>query len=347
MVTNNSQRSALPDILKGIAVIRMIVVHLMEVFATAEIYQSQLGKLLVFLAGPPGAPLFMIIMGFFIAKSSKGLQVSIYRGIKLIVWGLLLNIGMNFHLLLKIISGSVHLNPWPYVFGVDILFLAGFSLIIMAICKRIFKDRILIYVLLAVLFALLGQILPDYKGGSEWLKYVFAFFKSSEAWSYFPLFPWATYPVAGYVFYLLNTKYQFHDITARGLVYIAASLFLVLALSFSWGFKIAASAELYYHHSLVFAIWVLTLIAFWVILIHLFTRNNESIKPLGYLKWAGRYVTNFYVFQWLLIGNIGTAIYKTQGSWAILIWFVVITVSTSGLVYLYRIIKAHGKAIRD
>jgi hypothetical protein len=48
----------------------------------------------------------------------------------------------------------------------------------------------------------------------------------------------------------------------------------------------------------------------------------------------------------LLIGNIGTAIYKTQESLAILVWFVVITVIASAMVYLYRIIKVRGKAIR-
>jgi hypothetical protein len=65
--------------------------------------------------------------------------------------------------------------------------------------------------------------------------------------------------------------------------------------------------------------------------------NTMAVK---YLRWVGRYVTNFYVFQWLLIGNIGTAIYKTQESQAILLWFVVITVASSVLVYVYRIIKA-------
>ena len=42
MNTKLSSRSPLPDVLKGIAVIRMILVHLMAVFATPEIYDLSL-----------------------------------------------------------------------------------------------------------------------------------------------------------------------------------------------------------------------------------------------------------------------------------------------------------------
>lgn len=330
---------ALPDILKGIAVIRMILVHLFEVFATPEIYQDNTWHLLVFLAGPPGAALFMVIMGYFIARSSADLKSSINRGFKLLLWGLLLNIGMNFHLLVKILSGAVSLNPWPYVFGVDILFLAGFSMILLGVLKTLFRNRVLPFVVFTLLIASIGSFLPSYNGDLTSLKYVLSFFVGGQPWSYFPLIPWAAYPLAGYVLYQMNEKFQFSGFSRKGMLYVASSMFIILALSFTWGFKTASSLELYYNHSLLFFLWILLLILFWVIIIHLITMKHTNTTVVKYLRWVGRYVTNFYVFQWLLIGNIGTAIYKTQQGTALLLWFLFILITTSLLVYLWRKIR--------
>ena len=342
----SGSRIALPDILKGIAVVRMILVHLFEVFATPDIYNDKIWHWLVFIAGPPGAALFMVVMGYFIARSSNDPANIITRGFKLLLWGLLLNIGMNLHLLLKIASGAISVNPWPYVFGVDILFLAGFSMILLGVLKTVFRNRGFPFVVLALLFASAGSFMPFCPGDLNFMKYMLAFFIGGQPWSYFPVFPWAAYPLAGFAFYWINEKYQFSGFSGKGMLYAASSLFVILALSFSWGFRTASSPELYYNHSLLFFLWVLLLILFWIIVIHLTTMKYISAAAVRYLRWVGRYVTNFYVFQWLLIGNIGTAVYKTQNGMAILIWFFAITVSTSGLVYVYRMIKARGKAIR-
>jgi uncharacterized membrane protein len=230
---------ALPDILKGIAVIRMILVHLFEVFATPEIYQDNTWHLLVFLAGPPGAALFMVIMGYFIARSSADLKSSINRGFKLLLWGLLLNIGMNFHLLLKILSGAVSLNPWPYVFGVDILFLAGFSMILIGVLKYLFRNHVVPFVAFALLIAAIGSYLPSYNGNLIFFKYVLSFFVGGQSWSYFPVLPWAAYPLAGYVFFQMNEKIQFSGFSGKGMLYVASGMFIILAMSFTWGFRIA------------------------------------------------------------------------------------------------------------
>lgn len=330
--TSSASRLALPDILKGVAVIRMIIVHLMEVFASPEIYQSQAGKLLVFLAGPPGAPLFMVIMGYFIAASGKEMQDGVYRGLKLIVWGLLLNLGLNFHLLLKIAFGIVQANPWPYVFGVDILFLAGFSLIFLSVCKNLFRHQALAYVILFMVFTILTPLLPKYEGGSDVARYLFAFIWSAETWSYFPIFPWMAYPAAGFAFYLFNRRYGFSGFSAKGLIYIASLLLLVLAITFEWGFNIVADTGQYYHHALLFAVWILMMIAFWVIIIHLITRKFTKTIVIRYFQWTGHHVTNFYVFQWLLIGNIGTVLFKTQHAWALTGWFLFVAAASGLLV---------------
>ncbi|PJB59375.1 MAG: hypothetical protein CO098_03725, partial [Bacteroidetes bacterium CG_4_9_14_3_um_filter_41_19] len=91
-----------PDLLKGMAVILMIQVHLIELFATQEIYDSFFGQLLLFLGGPPAAPVFMAVMGYFLAFSKRGLLFDVKRGFKLIIWGFALNIGLNLNLFFHI-----------------------------------------------------------------------------------------------------------------------------------------------------------------------------------------------------------------------------------------------------
>jgi surface polysaccharide O-acyltransferase-like enzyme len=81
----NRNRTA--DLLKGLAVIFMIQVHLLELFATQDIYVSWIGKISLFLGGPPAAPVFMVVMGYYFASSKRTLKSGTVRGLKLILLG--------------------------------------------------------------------------------------------------------------------------------------------------------------------------------------------------------------------------------------------------------------------
>jgi len=139
-------RNKTADILKGLAVIFMVQVHLTELFASPDWYSGFLGKASLFIGGPPAAPVFMAVMGYFLAYGNKNLMGNLYRGVKLLVWGFLLNVGLNMNLFVHIFSGKLNLNPWDYLFGVDILFLAGLSVIVVALVY-IFSERTSIFFL--------------------------------------------------------------------------------------------------------------------------------------------------------------------------------------------------------
>jgi uncharacterized membrane protein len=64
-------RDGTADLLKGFAVLFMIQVHIMEQFATPDTCNSIIGKISMFLGGPFCAPVFMAVMGYFLAFSSK------------------------------------------------------------------------------------------------------------------------------------------------------------------------------------------------------------------------------------------------------------------------------------
>jgi len=115
------KRLRIPDLLKGLAILFMIQVHIMELFIDYAGRESIVGKVSLFLGGPFTAMVFMIVMGYLVAKSQKTTVQTLLRGLKIFVLGFFLNIGLNFHLLLKIKYDGWPYNPLEYIFGVDIL----------------------------------------------------------------------------------------------------------------------------------------------------------------------------------------------------------------------------------
>ena len=76
-------RDATADLLKGTAVVLMIQIHLMELFALPDVCDSWVGKVSLFLGGPPAAPLFLLVMGYYTAASTRSMGGLLLRGIKL------------------------------------------------------------------------------------------------------------------------------------------------------------------------------------------------------------------------------------------------------------------------
>lgn len=332
-------RIGLPDFLKGVAVALMVQVHLMELFALPEIQQSMAGKISLFLGGPAAAPLFMVVMGYFQARSEKPLSRRIWLGLKLILWGFLLNIGLNAHLLLKIANGTFELNPLTYLFGVDILFLAGLSVIIIAIIWHLFADKLLIWAIMLVLAASINPWIPVYSGTMSWIKYIEAYFWGYHSWSYFPLFPWLSYPLAGYLFGLLCKTSVFKLLIEKYLLQVLLIIAVPLLLFFTFGFRVASNLPVYYHHNEWFVMWTISFLVALTILsqyIMKFTGNNLLIR---YVRWMGRNVTAFYVIQWLIIGNVATAVFQTMQWTGLLLWFSIVMFSTALMVFLWEKLK--------
>lgn len=327
------QRTA--DLLKGLAVIFMIQVHLMELFALQQIFDGALGKASLFLGGPPAAPVFMAVMGFYLAQSKKGLVSSLKRGLKLILWGFALNIGLNLNLFYHIYEGSINLSPLEYIFGVDILFLAGLSLIIIAFLKHIFSDKILVYVIVLIITILIPEFInpPAYEGVS---KYFGAYLYSDHWWSYFPLIPWFAYVLIGYIFNLEKENISLHY--EKNKLKVIFGTFTLFILGLVYKMDVSANLEQYYHHGVFYFFFVLIFIILWASIAHEITIRFNN-KFTAYIEWLGKNVTRAYVFQWLIIGNIATAVYKTQNEFQLSLWLIGILILVSLAVYGWGLMK--------
>ncbi len=330
------QRSITADVLKGLAVIFMIQVHIMEVFADTSIYHSLTGRISLFLGGPPAAPVFMAVMGYFLAASSKGMMQTITRGFKLILGGLALNVAINLNLLYRIISGTSDANPLTFVFGIDILVLAGFTVIFTALLKKIFDLNFLIplaagLMILAVT-PMVNSALPA-TGGTP--AYLLSVFGGEAAWSYFPLFPWMAYPFFGYSGFLFVKSGYAIPLDDKRVSAVFLTLWTVfIAFTINYGIGIAANLKEYYHHGILYGTWV---IAFTAGFAHLISRISTSLPEspfLEYFAMIGRNVTLAYVIQWVIIGNTGTAIYRSLDLRDSYVAFILVMLITSGVVYL-------------
>ena len=255
-------RQPVPDLLKGVAVIAMIQVHVMEQFARPEIFNGPPGKVSLFLGGPFAAPVFMAVMGYFLGKARPGgreaeknkIWMKFRRGGALILLGLLLNIGLNFTLLVNIFRGKFEADPFQYIFGADILPLAGLSILIIGLMEVLLKKRGIAALILA---AAIPAITPFITGLPEQYKYVQAFIGSPEKWSYFPLFPWLAYPLLGYGWRRFELEYpSMYDFIVKNLkIVLIISVALVLALAMP-AYRNVTELGAYYHHGILLFCWM-------------------------------------------------------------------------------------------
>lgn len=314
-------RLRIPDLLKGLAILFMIQVHIMELFIDYAGRESIVGKVSLFLGGPFTAMVFMIVMGYFVAKSQKTIGQTLFRGVKIFVLGFFLNVGLNFHLLLKIKYAGWPYNPMEYIFGVDILYLAGLSIIFLSVLKRIRKNQAVISLLLLLGVLLLSGPVNEILTFPE-RNYITPFIGGNYSWSYFPLFPWLAYPLAGYFFFFAEDSIK-QFISRKKEWAISMFVFLVAAVIYfsKMGFTTSVNLPAYYHHSFKYGWWALGLLIIWTAFFYLLVKKFRLSWIEQFLAWMGKNITLIYVVQWLIIGNIATAIYQTQTLSRFPLWF--------------------------
>ncbi|HXU28717.1 MAG TPA: heparan-alpha-glucosaminide N-acetyltransferase domain-containing protein [Bacteroidia bacterium] len=336
-----NNRTQIADLLKGIAVLLMIQVHIIELFATQQISDSYVGKFLLFLGGPFVAPVFAIFIGYFLANSKKNTKQLIGRGVGIFFLGIILNLVLNFNLILSVSKGEFAIDLLPYVFGVDILPFAGLAIILLAIFKNLFKKNMYVVFVVAILVAFFGQYFLRFVPENIFLKYISSFFYGSNRWSYFPLFPWLAYPLIGIGFYNLKQKFDLEK-TYNAIPKIGIMILFLMFMAFTIFYAVSVSANLqaYYHHGLLFFLWAIVFLAFYSFFINVINLIVGDFVLIKYVKWLGKNVTLIYVLQWVMIGNYATEIYKTISSLLYLVTsFILVLSIASFLSYLFISVK--------
>lgn len=328
------KRLLLPDLLKGLAAFFMVQIHITELFIDSAGRESAFGKTTLFLGGPFAAVVFMIVMGYFIAKNKESSRQNLLRGVKIFVLGFLLNVGLNFHLLLKIKFDGWPYNPLEYLFGVDILYLAGMSISILSGLKSLKKGQgwASLILLLAVI-TLTGFMNEKLMVTNHY--FVLPFIAGAYSWSYFPLFPWLAYPLAGFIFAQHQEKISlFFDRQKIFSITLITVIAVLVLLYYKQGINTTIDLPSYYHHTFRYALWALGLTLLWPISLQFFLKFFPGAMAVNFFCWIGKNITLFYVIQWLIIGNIATSIFQSQPIYTYIYWFGSIFAATVLFVFL-------------
>lgn len=330
-------RNPVPDFLKGIAVLLMIQVHVAELLLKPQAYSDWVGQVALFLGGLPAAPIFMVIMGYYLAKSKTQGWAFLVRSAYLFGGGVLLNIGLNFSLLI-----TQWVEPIPYegysaynyIFGVDILLFAGLATLIIGFLRKLVMPKPYAWMAMALVVVIVSQFVPNWFSTQAREGYVMAFVSGSSFWSYFPLFPWLAYPLTGLAFAYFEEQYNSNHSRLHKAIAVFALLYF--AWQFAPSFAVSIDLHTYYHHGLPFYLWALTGMALMAMAVKwLFGHLSQSFV-LKQVCRIGKRVTIIYVMQWLLIGNLASlGWYKTLSPLQYLIWSGLLIIASSVFGWLW------------
>lgn len=309
---HQSKRIIALDLIKGMSVVGMIIIHTLLTFADVK-SQSEtfIGSFIVFLGR--GTSIFLICMGLtFMTSRNQSLKSSITRGGLLLVAALVMNF-LKF--IFPVIVGFAPDNfiqryGWEgpieqqYLYLMllgDILQLAGMSLLIIGFIRKYVKSKYGILII-GLLTALVSREVSGINMDYPVVNYVLDLLFNNDfpAYVYFPVFPWISFIIIGmffgkwYVELNYDRKQLFKSMLYIGLLFVALGAPLVFAYgdyNYNGFYHMGPGGVLY------FAGW--TLIFLWGIFrISLNIKENKFIKLL---KYCSKNLTSMYVIQWVLI----------------------------------------------
>jgi uncharacterized membrane protein len=309
------ERLEFVDLARGIAVIFMIAVHVLMVYANSTVKESHFGVIVEFLGGPPAAPVFMFLMGLsFIYASKKDLKASIFRGLKIFLAGYILNFFRA--VLLKytlnefapeflIGSSFENISYITLLTIVDILQLAGLSIIILALVRE-FKLNKYIVLSTTIVISLISPMLWGINTNNPLINFVFDLFWGDNPVSgfientvAFPLFPWVAFPLLGYFFGTMLTesgskdKVLLYSLIPGGVSFIVG--LALLANNFDYHFND------YYHARIGSMLFMSGFIVIWLFLCNVLVRQIKSNPIFNGVYYLSKSVTNIYFIQWVVI----------------------------------------------
>ena len=338
---NKKERIKFFDFARGIAIFCMILQHAVIVFDKSSGSDSGLGRIIILLGTAPAAPVFMFIMGvFFINRNPSDMSYGIKRGLKLLLLGYVLNVvrfclpAMTLDKYGLVLEGNT--SPATLFFIVDILQMAGLSLIVMALARRWVQKT---WIWIAMPFAV-SLVSPMLWGKAAEVPGM-ALLWGDQDGVFFPLFPWIIYPLAGMAYgrgYLAHPK---RSIFMKKTVFPAFAM--IMAGSIMW--HLFSNAD-YFVGSyarggpalhLVMSGFVMGWMAlcFWIVDR---IKENPIFRVLYF--WSKNVIVVYFI-QWILIGW-GLFIFqkKTQHALAALLLGFVFVGLTHGVTRIYVYLKA-------
>ena len=340
-----NQRLKTIDLARGASVFIMIIVHTLWMYGTTTLQSSSAFGAVIHVLGK-GTASFLVAMGLSMALSRRQTPVLlIKRGMQLLLLAYLMN-AAKFWLPIEVFNtmpeSFINAYGWqsPLSAGQlqfmlltgDILQLAGVSLLLFG-ALNIARWKTGFIAALAVIIALTSQFL---RGQQFTLSpYISDLFFANNYQVYFPVFPWISAILTGYV---LGRLYLSHQQNAEYLYKVCAQLGAVLLIiGAAWlmvDFKGQFNNFFHLNGGGISYLIGLNLCALAAIQFIFANKYNGPITRA--LLYASKHVTALYVIQWVLIcWFMGALGYHTLSLWPTLCMMVLMSLLTFAVHSVY------------
>ncbi len=309
------------DLARGFTVLLIAPIHSMLLYSQPAVRFTLVGQLFAFIAEGPGAPLFMVLMGVSFALKPDHRFSDVLKKAALL---LLTGYGLNF---IKFVlpyeggwmpAGLQHdlqvpdkRGAWVLLLGVgDILQFAGPALIVLYGVTR-FRSYPCIAASLALSVAWMAPLVWDIHSRYPILNYILQLAAGQPPRTFFPVFPWLTYPLAGLTIgHLLRRDGPgcFRFLGAWGLALIGISIvfgFVYPNLPPTTFYR-TYPVDTAYHLGIV------------LLALHFWDQIYRCVKLNHFfriLRYSSKHITLIYLIQWIVISLFLPLVgYQTLGT---------------------------------
>ncbi len=308
------------DLMRGLAVLCMILVHTQMFYLSTDFYSDLFYKVVDFLGGAPAAPVFLFLMGYvFSLKKDTRWYAVLKRAFQLLFLGYLLNILRQ---ALPNYLWGLHHRP-DYIESllmIDILQMAGPALVLLNLLKRWPS---------VVLFSLLGVVIftSSFFWGMTSTPGVLDFLWGKGEWIFFPLLPWFAYCILGMLCWRLEK--HFHN-----WFMFAGLTLMVLGIGLEQLQIWTGPLYTYYRSSPAQLLWMSGFCLVWLKVSQRVLLNISIKKVITFLS---QYVTEFYFFSWLWITWLCFYFgYQKMNSLQVFGVFILVLILTGAVIWLWN-----------
>ena len=335
------------EIMKAVAIIAMVFVHVFEMSAKVNVfsYQQHTAAFVIeFFGCIPSAGVFMFAMGWGASYSKRATpQTYVRRSLALFILGLVINIFEEYVPAILVPGSFGPLSGiLPSILGTDIYFFAALMSLYFALMKKLESQKKLAVAVSVLLLAICFSVnilvgFESFTTGNEWMDTIVGLLIRVNEYSYFPFISWSIYPILGLG---LGTCFQ-KTTMKKALIFAIVSGIVALAL-FEYlirvfGMMDASIVDVVdiregYYYSLhpFYAMIGYGVIALEFVLVHFILLVSRQRFP-AFLLTMSKNVTQIYIVQWFFIGLISPVLVSLTSIWAnILIGEIVLFVSYIG-----------------
>jgi len=311
-VDHETKRIIAVDIARGIAVLCMMLVHTLWMYASIDVQStSVLGNIIHFIG--KGTPVFLLCMGIsFTLSKRQNLSAVLSRGMLILGFAYFMNF-MKFVVPISIFGtmpeSFVQAYGWNsplqcnqlihLLLTGDILQLAGLSLLILALLRHFVSNKYIILLLAFVVLAISKEI-SGYMPGVAGFDYIASLFFSDNYHVYFPVFPWFSFILFGMYLGMCIREHNGAHSKVLSSVWLSGVLPLIIGASL-------CVYNMSYHFGDFFHLGpggVLSLLGLNVIFLWAIHKTVEVYlwpTALNFLSYCSQRVTSLYIIQWILI----------------------------------------------